>query len=134
MSVLQSLYFRASSGECLLVVGMEEEAVTNCVAMSLKEQFDFERGKELGKDEGLKRRYERAQFWMEKLIQIRIPVPNANPEQIKALLTVNPRKKGLEAEGPVTRHLTCGGPPWLSRTTSFSCTNSAATHTPPISY
>ena len=95
MQVMRSLNFLASSGECFLIVGMEEEAVTNCVAVSLKEQFDLKEGQELLKPEGLKRRWEYARLWMEKLIQIRIPVPNANSEQIKALLTTQ-RPKATE--------------------------------------
>ena len=42
MQVMQSLNFLSSSGECFLIIGMEENAVTNCVAISLKEQFEIE--------------------------------------------------------------------------------------------
>lgn len=87
MQVMQALNFLSSSGECFLVVGMEEAAVTNCVAVSLKEQFDVKEGRELAAEDRVKRRWDYAQLWMEKLIQIRIPVPSPNDSQFKALLT-----------------------------------------------
>lgn len=87
MQVMQALNFLSSSGECFLVVGMEEAAVTNCVAVSLKEQFDVKEGRELAAEDRVRRRWEYAQLWMEKLIQIRIPVPSPNDTQFKALLT-----------------------------------------------
>jgi hypothetical protein len=87
MQVMQALNFLSSSGECFLVVGMEEAAVTNCVAVSLKEQFDVQGGRELDPQTRAQRRWDYAQLWMEKLIQIRIPVPSPNDTQFKALLT-----------------------------------------------
>jgi hypothetical protein len=87
MQVMQSLNFLSASGECFLVIGMEEDAVTNCVAVSLKEQFASRKGQKLEEQDSLRARWSYARQWMEKLIQIRIPVPNANDEQFKALLT-----------------------------------------------
>lgn len=92
MQVMQALNFLASSGECFLVVGMQEEAVTNCVAVSLKEQFDVQQGRELKPEEKAKQRWEYAANWMEKLIQIRIAVPSPDDEQFKALL------RGVQAD------------------------------------
>ncbi len=87
MSVMQSLNFLSSSGECFLIIGMEENAVTNCVAISLKEQFDSQQGHKLDETASVQRRWEYARLWMEKLIQIRIPVPDPSDDQFRALLT-----------------------------------------------
>ena len=86
MVVLQSLNFLASSGECFLVAGMEENAVVNCVAASLDEQFDVRDGRKLDEAASLKQRWEYARRWMEKLIQIRIAVPKTTDEQYKNVL------------------------------------------------
>lgn len=104
MQVMQALNFLASSGECFLVVGMQEEAVTNCVAVSLKEQFDVQRGRELRPEEKAKQRWEYAANWMEKLIQIRIAVPSPDDEQFKALLRgVKASASGMEPGGLAAR-------------------------------
>ena len=47
MQVMRALNFLSSSGECFLIVGMEEKAVTNAVAVSLSGQFDVQEGREL---------------------------------------------------------------------------------------
>lgn len=86
MEIMQSLNFLATSGECFMVVGMEEDAVTNCVAIGLKEQFNTEKGKKLEEEKAIKARWDYAEKWMEKLIQIRVPVPKSDDEQFKALL------------------------------------------------
>lgn len=98
MQVMQSLNFLSSSGECFLILGMEENAVTNCVAVSLKEQFNSQEGEKLNESDALKRRWQYAKLWMEKLIQIRIPVPDPNDEQFKALLTGS-----MSVQRPISR-------------------------------
>jgi hypothetical protein len=90
MEVLKSLNFLASSGECFLIVGMEEKAVTNAVAASLHEQFEVQEGAKLEEAASLKKRWEYAQLWMEKFIQIRVAVPAATQSQYRSLL-VGPR-------------------------------------------
>jgi len=86
MQVMRALNFLSSSGECFLIVGMEEKAVTNCVAVSLSQQVDVEAGRELEARERAQRRWDYARLWMEKLIQIRVPVPSPDDHQFKALL------------------------------------------------
>jgi photosystem II stability/assembly factor-like uncharacterized protein len=103
MQVLQSLNFLATSGQCFLIVGMEEAAVTNCVAVSLKAQFDVREGHELKKEDSVKRRWEHARLWMEKLIQIRVPVPDLNSKHIKALLEGRNKAKNGPVINPVVR-------------------------------
>jgi len=86
MQVMRALNFLSSSGECFLIVGMEEKAVTNAVAVSLSGQFDVQEGRELPAADRTARRWEYARLWMEKLIQIRVPVPSPDDDQFKALL------------------------------------------------
>lgn len=94
MEVLKSLNFLATSGQCFLIIGMEETAVTNAVATSLEEQFKTREGQALDETESLRKRWDYAQLWMEKLIQIRIAVPTANHDQYQDLLV------GREAQQP----------------------------------
>jgi len=72
MQVLQWLNFLSSSGECFLIVGMEEQAVKHSVKISLEEQRSF---------------HAEPDRWLEKFVQIRVSVPDANDLQFKALLT-----------------------------------------------
>ncbi|MCZ7640072.1 MAG: KAP family NTPase [Verrucomicrobia bacterium] len=97
MQVMQALNFLSSSGECFLIVGMEESAVTNCVAVSLKEQFDVRDGRTLDSEAKAQRRWDYARHWMEKLIQIRIPVPSPDDSQFKALLIGGPPPRSRTA-------------------------------------
>ncbi len=86
MQLMQSLNFLASSGECFLIVGMDEQEVTNSVAVSMKGQFDMRDGRALLTPEKESENWKYAQKWMEKLIQIRVPVPHPDEAQFKALL------------------------------------------------
>ncbi|MBX3747275.1 MAG: hypothetical protein KF833_18355 [Verrucomicrobiae bacterium] len=102
MEVMRCLNFLASSGECFLILGMEEQVVTNCVALSLSDQFVMEDGLVVDNKGAMARhRRDYAKQWMEKLIQIRIPVPAADDAQLKALLR-GPKEGGtLERKASV---------------------------------
>jgi hypothetical protein len=74
MQVMQSLNFLASSGSCFLIVAMEEKAVKHCIQTSLKERNFLETDPDR---------------WIEKFVQIWVPVPEPGKDTFLALLTGN---------------------------------------------
>lgn len=84
MSMLQALNFLSSSGECFIVVGMQEKSVQEGIVKAYEWRGRIARpsGQKLTGDE----QWQFAQDWMEKLIQIRVVVPKLTSEQSKNML------------------------------------------------
>lgn len=100
LEVLESVNFLVSSGDCFIVMGMARERVVRCVGLSFKDVASellvttpgpADQG--LSPEESARRqRIEFAQQYLEKLINIEVPVPSPTGEQSRRLM--------LEAGGP----------------------------------
>jgi hypothetical protein len=94
LEVLESVNFLVSSGDCFVVMGMARERVVRCVGLSFKDVASellittptpAEQG--LPADEVARRqRIEFAQQYLEKLINIEVPVPSPTDEQSRRLM------------------------------------------------
>lgn len=93
LEVLEAVNFLVSSGDCFVVLGMSRDRVERCVGLGFKdiakEMIDspmtgVQSGNE--EDEDKKRRSEFARHYLEKLINIEIPVPKMEHEQSLNLL------------------------------------------------
>jgi photosystem II stability/assembly factor-like uncharacterized protein len=89
VATLEMVNFLVSSGRCIVIIGMARDRVERCVGIGFKDVA------ELGADEAsagdpkllASRRLERfARQYLEKLINIEIPVPQASPAASKQLL------------------------------------------------
>jgi photosystem II stability/assembly factor-like uncharacterized protein len=90
VATLEMVNFLVSSGRCIVIIGMARDRVERCVGIGFKDVA------ELGADEAgtedpkliASRRLERfARQYLEKLINIEIPIPQASPAASKQLLT-----------------------------------------------
>lgn len=90
VATLEMVNFLVSSGRCIVIIGMARDRVERCVGIGFKDVA------ELGADEAVRgdprliasRRLERfARQYLEKLINIEIPVPQASPAASKQLLS-----------------------------------------------
>lgn len=78
LKVLEAVNFLVSSGKCFLVLGMDRERVVPAVAVGFESLLDYlpadvdADGKEDGKEVRLRRH---AELYLEKLINIEVPVP-----------------------------------------------------------
>jgi hypothetical protein len=94
LEVLESVNFLVSSGDCYVVLGMARERVVGCVGLSFKDVASELLAPEKRADEaGLsdaeiarRRRIEFAQQYLEKLINIEVPVPSPTDEQSRRLM------------------------------------------------
>jgi photosystem II stability/assembly factor-like uncharacterized protein len=86
LSVLECINFLVTSGDCFIIAGMDRPRVERCVAIRFEEE-----SKAIGADENAEGendpvtpvRY--AQLYLEKLINIEVPVPHAAPERSRDL-------------------------------------------------
>ncbi|MDT0595588.1 KAP family P-loop NTPase fold protein [Glaciecola petra] len=85
MDVMETINYLVSSGNCFIVIAMERDPVEKAIESYYKSTYS-----ELDANK-LKIK---ARRYLEKIINIEIPVPNANEEQFKALVKV----KGFEAK------------------------------------
>jgi len=92
LEVLESVNFLVSSGDCYVVMGLDRERVLDCVGHGFKQVAeDVMVLPELvgGADEGAAARHKRRAFaeqYLEKLINIEIPVPRLDPAGAQKLL------------------------------------------------
>lgn len=93
LTVLESINFLVSSGECFIVVSMEMEQVERCIGLTFKEvaeevielPHDPQQQQDLN-EAGKIRRSHYARQYMEKLINIEVPIPAPTSSQIKQLM------------------------------------------------
>ncbi|HEY0511798.1 MAG TPA: P-loop NTPase fold protein [Thermoanaerobaculia bacterium] len=94
LEVLESVNFLVSSGDCFVVMGMARERVVRCVGLSFKDVASELLVTTPGPaDQGLspgeiarRQRIEFAQQYLEKLINIEVPVPAPTDEQSRRLM------------------------------------------------
>jgi photosystem II stability/assembly factor-like uncharacterized protein len=95
LSVLECINFLVTSGDCFIIAGIDRPRVERCVAMRFEEE-----SKNIGADENADGendpvtpvRY--AQLYLEKLINIEVPVPLAPPSRSRELFAGD-RKEAL---------------------------------------
>ena len=85
LEILEAVNFLVSSGDCYIVIGMASDRVERCIGLGFKdvaeEMIDDPEGALSGGDGGKSRRAEFAQQYLEKLINIEVPVPTMRTEQ-----------------------------------------------------
>jgi hypothetical protein len=103
LQILEAVNFLASSGECYIVVGMARDKVEACVGLGFEEIAS-----EMAGEEGNARQQRRdyARQYLDKLINIEVPVPIARPDQTLALLTGQGSSQSANrAKVPISRAL-----------------------------
>lgn len=104
LEVLEAVNFLISSGDCFVVLGMARERVVRCVGLSFKDVASELLVTEARPDEAnltpeelaRKRRLDFAQQYLEKLINIEVPVPAPTDAQARRLF----QKSAAEEERP----------------------------------
>ncbi len=97
LEVLEAVNFLVASGSCFVVMGLDLDRVERCVGLGFKdvaeELLDEQaaagnagNGQVAAGDAGRLRRAEFARQYLEKLINIEVPVPEPTPEQTEKLL------------------------------------------------
>ncbi|HKP05148.1 MAG TPA: P-loop NTPase fold protein [Chthoniobacterales bacterium] len=91
VEMLEAVNFLITCGDCFIVIGMARERVEQCVGLAFKDMAEEVFGQGTGttdqqEEERKRRRAEYAQQYLEKLINIEVPVPEATSEQSRELL------------------------------------------------
>lgn len=90
--MLEAINFLVSCGDCFVVMGFARRRVERCVGLVFEkvaaERPDAEGERPLS---DLEKRERFARMYLEKLINIEVPVPPGQPDQIRSLLINKPR-------------------------------------------
>lgn len=99
LEVLEAINFLVSSGDCFVVMGMARERVERCVGLSFRtvahEMINLE-DKTFGQTPAEQAREQRRQFarqYLDKLINIEVPVPAPHNEQALSLMLPQHKSK-----------------------------------------
>jgi KAP family P-loop domain len=107
LETLEAVNFLTTSGECFVIIGMAREYVQRCVGRAFKdvaeEMIDeveeqsqanaaTEDTAEAREEEAKEKRFEFARQYLDKLINIEVPVPEPQPTQSLALLKASTPK------------------------------------------
>jgi hypothetical protein len=118
LEVLEAINFLVASGECYVVMGMALERVERCVGLGFKdvaeELMDMNESDQVAasvSEEGKKKRAAFARQYLEKLINIEVPVPTPTSGQTTQLVT---------AETPFSRTANAWTWPLTTTTTRLS--------------
>jgi photosystem II stability/assembly factor-like uncharacterized protein len=89
LEVLEAVNFLVSSGDCFVVLGLDLHRVERCVGLGFRdvaEELVDDPTNEANNDGGKTRRAEFARQYLEKLINIEVPVPQPRSEQSEHLI------------------------------------------------
>ena len=88
LEILEALNFLSSCGECFLILGMAMDKVERCVAWSFRNVAGdlVDPGEEDGPETARDRRLTLAREYLEKLINIQVPVPQPDEARYRRLL------------------------------------------------
>jgi len=105
VDLLEAINFVVSAGKCFVVVGMDRDQVRRGILANYKSEFvdipkEAVRG---GSIQAARRRF--ADRYLEKLINIEVPVPEASHEQITSLLADTKKSSELPAGIEARRRL-----------------------------
>jgi photosystem II stability/assembly factor-like uncharacterized protein len=105
LEVLESINFLVSSGDCVVLMGMDRDWVISCVGLAFdqiaQESINLARPTDAGTADlqpELQQRNRRGEFarhYLEKLVNIEIPVPVPTADQLRGLV----RSSGTERRG-----------------------------------
>lgn len=95
VEILEAINFLSVSGQCYIVVGMAEAWVKTCVALAFHDlaehtHFTDYYREEAAPDDPQARLIEFAEQYLEKLINIRVPVPRLSQSDTQNLLPIHP--------------------------------------------
>lgn len=102
LETLEAVNFLTTSGECFVVIGMAREYVERCVGRAFNEVAqemvdDLEAGgKESAEEVAKQKRIEFARQYLDKLVNIEVPVPAPKQAQSLALLVASTREAAVE--------------------------------------
>jgi KAP family P-loop domain len=105
VELLEAINFIVSAGECFVIVGMAKDQIRRSILASYKSEF-LDIPKEMVRDgdiEAARRRF--ADRYLDKMINIEVPVPQASAGQIKSLLTGAAKRPDLPPGVAVRRRL-----------------------------
>ncbi len=107
LEILEAVNFLVSSGDCYIVIGMASDRVERCIGLGFKdvaeEMIDDPEGASSGGDGGKSRRARFARQYLEKLINIEVPVPTMRTEQSIQLLLPRAQDESLQPRQQVLR-------------------------------
>ena len=107
--VLEAVNFMVSSGDCFIVLGMARETVEHCVGLSFKDVAEEivadrpqEANEKLSETElGRRKRVEFARHYLDKIVNIEVPLPKASDAQARKLLI----REAAPQASPLLLHL-----------------------------
>jgi KAP family P-loop domain len=91
VTVLESINFLTSAGNCIVVLGMAQEQVTHCVGLGFKdiaETQDAYRGAVGTEQQKAIARFKYGSLYIKKLVNILAPLPKTSEEQRRRILEV----------------------------------------------
>ena len=109
VDVLEAVSFLVSSGECFVVLGMARDRVEKCVGMSFKEVAEEMSGPEGNAREA---RAAFARQYLDKLINIEVPIQEPTVKQSMSLLVIDPpgrSRRSLRSLATLGSVLSLGG-------------------------
>ncbi len=91
VEILEAISFLVSAGDCFIVLGMDRKYVDGCVGLRFKVVAEeLSEQKEAGTDGGRVDRREFARHYLQKLVNIEVPVPQATGNQLRDIILPPP--------------------------------------------
>ena len=89
VTVLESINFLTTAGDCVIVLGMAQKQVTHCVGLGFKEiaqsQAAYQGGGKTEQEQAVAR-FQYGELYIRKLVNIVAPLPKTSPEQRRQML------------------------------------------------
>lgn len=121
VTVLESINFLTTAGDCMIVLGMAQKQVTHCVGLSFKDIAQAEEAYKGGgntEQEKAIARFNYGAFYIKKLVNIVAPLPKTTQEQRRRVLEVKAaaaRRQDQEENAPGAAKWRVGMWGWLDQ-------------------
>jgi hypothetical protein len=101
VTVLESINFLTTAGDCMIVLGMAQNQVTHCVGLGFKEIAQAEAAYKGGgntEQEKAIARFKYGEFYIKKLVNIVAPLPKTTPDQRRLVLELKAAEVRLQEQ------------------------------------
>ena len=103
LQMLELVNYLATAGDCFIVLALDRDIVTDCLARSLEDRFTIQKGRPVTPEEAQHERLANAKRWLEKLVQLVVNVPGFEETHLSEIMEAAEQENGAGLRDPQAR-------------------------------
>jgi len=112
LQMLELVNYLSTAGDCFIVLALDRDIVTDCLARSLEDRFTIQKGRPVTPEEAQHERLANAKRWLEKLVQLVVNVPTFEESHLSEIMEAAEQEADALAPGSPARKPVGRGGAW----------------------